>query len=329
MEKSIKVAVWGFGRLGEFHCQKVEKSPLASLSFIVEPSHERALLAKKSFPQATVLSSDDALKLGSDFFSCFDAVVIASPTSTHRDLSLLMLKEGRHIFCEKPLCRSYEEAIYLEQQHALAEEQHQKKIIFQVGHIERFWPFWQESQLESFKDYLNPPFHLSFTRLAPYTARAKDVDVLLDLMIHDVDLMNLLVPDLQEEDPLEIITYEEKSCSEFIDVLYVDFLFSHKRKISFRAHRDYVKTVREVELINESGTLLFDTQLGKTFLSTAKEGKSENAVEVISYPKQDNLLAEHLEFYSAINERRDPQVSIGDAVAALKWIDYVKQNLHS
>ena len=99
----IKVAVLGYGHLGKWHCQKADGLEQSELVAIVEPFEANAKVAKENHPNAKVVSD---IK---DVMDEVDAAVIVTPTSTHFELTKYLLENNKHVFCEKPLCSTFEE----------------------------------------------------------------------------------------------------------------------------------------------------------------------------------------------------------------------------
>jgi predicted dehydrogenase len=174
----IKVAVLGYGHLGKWHCDKTEACAESELYAIVEPFEKNATSAKQKHPQAKVVSSIE------EVIDDIDAAVIVTPTSTHYQLSKYLIENKKNVFCEKPLCSTTAEA---EEIVNLAND---NEVLLQVGHSERFHLVWDKA-----KNYLKNcgqhPF-IKINRLAAFKGRATDVDVVQDLMIHDLDLISFL-----------------------------------------------------------------------------------------------------------------------------------------
>ncbi|MDX2127636.1 MAG: Gfo/Idh/MocA family oxidoreductase [Chloroherpetonaceae bacterium] len=173
--KSVRVGVVGVGKLGELHSKLLAELALERkdmiFSGVFDENRERLkAVAKKhntkAFENIEHLSEE-----------C-DALIIATPTSFHFQVSLSLLKKGKHLFIEKPITATPEEA----EQLIRLETEHSAKI--QVGHIERFNP-----ALVAAEPHLGEPVFITAERLAGFTKRATDVSVVLDLMIHDIDLI--------------------------------------------------------------------------------------------------------------------------------------------
>ena len=167
----IRVAVIGVGYLGKFHAQKYTKISDSELIGIVDLNME----------SAQKISSELNVPFHTDYREIVDkvdAVSIVVPTIHHYRIAKDFLKNGVHVLLEKPFASKIEEAEELEK---IANE---KDLCLQIGHLERFNPVFTK-----FKELIKQPKFIENVRIAPFTNRGADVDVILDLMIHDIDLI--------------------------------------------------------------------------------------------------------------------------------------------
>ena len=176
MKQDIKIAVIGVGHLGKHHVQHLSSIEGVALAGVFDIDQARAEGISKTFKTVCFKSTQDLL-------NNVDAVSIVTPTKNHKAAAEVCIKAGKHVFIEKPITETVEEAdvlIGLSKEH---------NTIIQVGHIERLNP-----ALLPLSEYeLNPKF-VEVQRLAPYMLRGSDVPVVLDLMIHDIDLILTLIP---------------------------------------------------------------------------------------------------------------------------------------
>jgi predicted dehydrogenase len=171
----LRTAVVGAGRLGGFHAQKLSKHPQVELVAVADPfAPNRNRVAAECHCEAL---ADHRGLIGR-----IDAAVIASPTGLHYDLAKELLESGIHLLVEKPLCNDSADAESLV---ALAKR---KNLVLQVGHVERFNPAFTAAS-----ECLKSPKYIDAVRASGYTFRSTDVGVVLDLMIHDIDLVFSLV----------------------------------------------------------------------------------------------------------------------------------------
>ena len=169
----VRVGVVGLGKMGKIHSRALQE--LGALACVCDVDSERARSASKEYCVAWYSSFDEMISK-----EALDAVVIATPTNTHMDLALKAVQSGLHVLMEKPLTLSYKDGV------RLAEVVEGKDIVFGVGYIERFNPA-TASFMELVKA-LGRPILLEFSREAPKPERIRDVGVVFDTMIHDIDL---------------------------------------------------------------------------------------------------------------------------------------------
>ncbi|MFO0924944.1 MAG: Gfo/Idh/MocA family oxidoreductase [Pirellulales bacterium] len=167
----VRIGVVGGGHLGRIHTRLLKGLPEFDLVAVAEPVAETRQAIAEQFGVATV--ADYHVLAGQ-----VDAIVIASPTSLHYSMALWALRHGLHTFVEKPLVKSQQEARELNR---LASKQ---GCVLQVGHVEQFNPAWTTSA-----EYIQSPHIIEAVRESSYTGRSTDIGVVLDLMIHDLDLI--------------------------------------------------------------------------------------------------------------------------------------------
>lgn len=173
--KRLRIAVIGAGRLGGFHAHKLVGFPHVELTAVADPlpaNRNRVAAECNTTPLA-----DHRPLLGK-----IDAAVIASPTLLHHQLAMELLEAKIHLLVEKPLCATLAEA------DELVETAHRNQVVLQVGHVERFNPAITAATLHT-----RDPKYIEAVRAAGFTFRSMDVGVVLDLMIHDIDLVLSMV----------------------------------------------------------------------------------------------------------------------------------------
>ncbi|MBC7187726.1 MAG: Gfo/Idh/MocA family oxidoreductase [Calditrichaeota bacterium] len=174
MEK-LRIGVIGVGKLGTYHCQALTRMPSVALVGVYDASEAARHQASLTLGVKPYDSMDDLL-------GEVDAVTVAVPTVAHLDVCRRVLAKGVHVFVEKPIASSVPEA---EEIIALAK---QHNLTLQVGHIERFNP-----AIRALEGIELAPLFIESHRLAPFDPRGTDVAVVLDLMIHDIDIILSLV----------------------------------------------------------------------------------------------------------------------------------------
>ncbi len=171
----LKIAVFGVGHLGKFHINNWQTIEGVSLVGFYDPNDSIAKAVEEKYNLTRYLNAEDLMDV------C-DAVDIVAPTIYHFDLCCMALRKGKHVFVEKPLAHTMEEA------RTLAKLAKESNLKFQVGHVERFNPAFL-----SLKNYKLQPMFIEVHRLAQFNPRGTDVSVILDLMIHDIDIILHLV----------------------------------------------------------------------------------------------------------------------------------------
>lgn len=309
--EKLKIAVIGYGHLGKWHAQKAESFPdMAVLKYIVEKFPAGMEAAKLAHPNVQIV--DDISKCIDDI----DAAFVVTPTSFHFELVEYLLKNNKHVFCEKPLTETTSEAL------ALKELLKNKKSVLQVGHSERFHQAWERK--ENYKQFFQAPAHITLKRVAPFKGRATDVDVVQDLMIHDLDLLVFLFG----ETPVSVESVGFKMRTNRYDYVSSNFKFKSGNRATITVGRNQTKEVRELEISNKSGTLLVDLMRNEIQEALGSVAGPE-FVSLDKYEKRDHLLIEHRHFYEAIHNGTKPIVSLEDGLLAVKLIDKVIESVES
>jgi predicted dehydrogenase len=175
MAEQIRTAVVGTGYFGRFHANHYAKNPRADLVAVVDTDEERARSIAKEFGAEPASDYHDIIGRA-------DAVSLAVPTPAHSAIARDLIDAGLHVLVEKPITDSVESAEAIT---ALAE---QKGTVLQVGHIERF-----SAAYRTLANLITDPLYFESYRIAPWKERGVEVDVVLDLMIHDIDMIIGLV----------------------------------------------------------------------------------------------------------------------------------------
>lgn len=306
--KKINVAVVGFGHLGKWHADKVQALEQSNLSYIVEPFSESAQLAKDKFPDCQVVSNIN------EVFGKVDAAIVVTPTSFHFEIVKELLENNIHVFCEKPMTSTPEQAKSIG--NILKEK---SELIFQVGHSERCHQIWERR--DEFKKYFENSPTVRINRVAAFKGRATDVDVVQDLMIHDIDLLLYLF----REKPTSLKSTGFKMRTEKWDHVSTDFYFASGLKANITVGRNHVKEMRDVEVINNEGTLFFDLFSNELIVGSAST--NEDFTKVIPYEKRDHLYIEQDKFYNSILKGDEVFVNYDDGLIAVEIIDKVLKSL--
>lgn len=247
----LRAAVIGVGYLGNFHAQKYAAIPNVELVGVVDSDLQRA----------TEIATALGTKPYSDYrelISQVDAVSVVVPTQFHYTVAKDFLRAGVHVLIEKPITVTVDEADELI---AISQE---KKVVFQVGHLERFNPV-----LVALDGLLAEPLFIESVRIAPFKPRGTDVNVVLDLMIHDIDIIQHIV-----KSPVEridaigapVFTGEE-------DIANARIAFENGCVANVTASRISLKSERKMRIFQRDAYITLDFQNRK--LLVAKKGSGE------------------------------------------------------
>ncbi len=232
-ERPLRLGVAGVGSLGYHHLRIAGELPGATRVGFFDPREERArevaeALGARPFPTLESLLDE------------VEALIVVTPTSTHREVAVAALRRGIHVFIEKPIAPSLEEA------DAILEAAREGGALVQVGHVERF-----NSAVVGAEPYLDEPLFIESHRLAPFTERGTDVAVVLDLMIHDVDLVQSLVRRPVEE----IRATGAPVLSPSVDIANARIAFEGGAVANLTASRVSMERLRKVRIFQRSGYL--------------------------------------------------------------------------
>ncbi len=217
--------------------------------------------------------------------SC-DAIIIASPAEYHYELTVEALKAGKHVLVEKPISATLDQAGHLIQ---LANDQN---LVLQVGHLLRY-----SSEYKIIHERIKRPLYIETMRIAPFKPRGVDVSVILDLMIHDLDLVLAIVP----SHILRVEALGAAVTSEFEDIANARVIFENGCVATIAASRISLKTERKMRIFSEEGYLSADF-MKKQLVMIGKEkglflpGTNGFRREVVKWKDHDNIEAEHQAF---------------------------------
>lgn len=239
----LKVGVFGVGHLGKFHLNNWKEIKDVELIGFYDPDDNAAKAASEKYQLPRFLDA------GALMDAC-DAIDVVAPTNHHFDLCESAIKKGKHIFVEKPLANTMAEA------RALVKLAAESGIKFQVGHVERFNPaFLALKEME-----LNPMF-IEVHRLAQFNPRGTEVSVILDLMIHDIDIILSIV----KSDVKSISASGVGVMTETPDIANVRIEFHNGCVANLTSSRISMKKMRKIRLFQK------DSYIGVDFLNKKTE----------------------------------------------------------
>ena len=308
-ESRVKIGVLGAGKIGSLHAKVLCKTPDFDLSGVCDTNLWRAQFA--AWQCNTVAARDYR-----DVIARSDAVIVAVPTPLHLEIGLAVLNAGKHCLIEKPIAASVEQAKELL---AAAEA---NKVVLMVGHVERFNP----AVLEAIKHIRGPRF-ITVERLGPYDPRMSHIGVVLDLMIHDLDILLTLVGSPVES--LEAVGAHLLSQNE--DIANVRVRFKSGCIADLTASRISLDKSRKLRVFQKDSYISLD--YGNTTLKIARKKsaviRTLKDVEVVrpKFVKTEPLRNEHLHFLDCIRHNRKPWPSGEHGVEALKLALQITEEL--
>lgn len=302
----LKCAVIGVGYLGKFHAEKYFRLPQTELVAVCDHNIDQA---KNIAEKYNVLAYNDYVKMLSELE--LDAVSIVVPTSLHYEVAEYCLQKNIHVLLEKPITTTVSEA---EKLNVLAET---KNLILQIGHLERFNSVVTELKANM---HNQPPVFIEAKRMAPYKLRATDVSVILDLMIHDIDLVCYLA----NSSVVNIQAHGVKVVSPTWDVVHARLEFANGCCANLIANRISPKAERCINLLQHEAYFIGDLDGKKLLISrknplpTATDGTTHMLVDEMQLEKNDAILEEIEAFAQSIHNKTSAIVSGYDGKKALE-----------
>ncbi|WP_284944389.1 Gfo/Idh/MocA family oxidoreductase [Acidisoma cladoniae] len=280
----VKLGIAGVGHFGRFHALKAAASPRAQLVGVYDLDPERARTVGWEAGAAPMPLEE--------LIAASDAIVVATPAEAHHDVAMAAMRAGRHVLIEKPIASTLAEA------DALAAMALDQDLVLQVGHLERF-----SAAHGAVTARMGKPLYIEAVRVAPFKLRGTDVSVILDLMIHDLDLVLALV-----DAPIESVDAVGAIVSSaHEDIANARVRFTNGCVATITASRISLKTERRMRIFAQSGYLAVDFANRKLTAITRGDsggmplpGMPEFRLEEISWQDHDALAAEHAAFFASI-----------------------------
>lgn len=305
----LRVAVIGVGYLGRFHAEKYAQMEGVVLRYVVDVDETRGRQVGEEVG-ATFLRDYREIK------DDIDAVSIVVPTQYHFEVASFFLEKGVHCLVEKPITVHIEDAKRLIE---LAEEQ---GLVLQVGHLERFNP-----AILFLEEHVREPLFIEAHRLSGFKERALDVDVILDLMIHDIDLTLAFV----DSDIEEIRAVGVPVLSDKVDIANARIMFENGCNANLTASRISLQSMRRMRIFQPGLYLSADCFEQKNLMVKADIGKPGGLGAIVptpvSHEKRDILFDELKDFVACILEGRAPKVDGRAGLKALSVAQDIKEEI--
>ncbi len=301
----LRVAVVGAGAFGRNHCRVVHESERADLVAVVDTDATRAEAMASQYGARACTGFQDLQ---------VDAAIVAVPTTAHEEVGIALLEAGIDVLVEKPIAPDLAAAT------RLIEVAESKGRILQVGHLERFNPAVLELERR-----VTLPLFFEIHRLNQFSPRSLDVDVVLDLMIHDVDLVLALT----KAEPEEIRAAGIKVLSEKVDIANVRFQFRNGCVANLTASRVSTERVRKLRLFQPQQYLSVDYERKDLVIFSVGEQR-QIGFEKPPTSKDEPLKLQFEAFLDSVESRNSPKCSGAAARltlgVALSILDKIKEH---
>ncbi len=295
---TLNVAVVGVGSWGKNHARVFKELELTNLVGIFDLDSKRAQNLAKEHNAKFYSNLEDMLKAEE-----IDAISIASPTSTHAEIALMAIENGKHVLIEKPMTSTVEEA------ERILDAEKSSNVFVTVGFIERFNPIVSRSKVLIENEELGELVLISARRLGPYWPdRLKDVDVIRDVSIHDIDVFRHLIA----KDPISVYARGGKLRHAYFD--YAEILLDFGKGVTGFIESNYLTPhkLRKLMLTCENGVVEAD-YMSQEYLIEDDEWVKNRKLEW-----QEPLKAELVRFVKTCLGEEKPLIASKDGLKALK-----------
>jgi len=310
MSKVVNIGVIGVGYLGRFHAQKYAAMEGVKLVGVADADLERAQLVASECATRSFADYRELLPL-------VDAVSIVVPTPLHHAVAKTCLRQGVDVMVEKPVTTTLTEA------DDLIKLAHEQRRILQVGHLERFNP-----AVLAMQPLLTHPLFIEAHRIAVFKERGTDVDVVLDLMIHDIDIVLSIV----KSPIISILTAGAPVITKLTDIANARLIFANGCTANITVSRISMDNMRRMRIFQPGQYLSVDFGKKEIMAVRLQPGKDGgNPVPEISkssFQEQDALELELRDFVSHVRDRTRPAVSGEEGRRALDVALQVVEQIH-
>lgn len=299
----IRTGVIGLGYFGSFHARQHAANPKGRLVAVVDADRARAEAVAAQYGAMALFDHRE-------LFGKVDAVSITVPTSLHHAVAADFIDAGIHVLIEKPICDTPDAA------RDLIARAEARGVVLQIGHIERFSPVFG-----LLRDKVKVPITVECTRIGPWKGRAIDVDVVLDLMIHDIDLVLALVGS-------KVVAVEAMGSPVLAptnDFALAQIRFANGVVAHLSASRIADRSERTIKVVEAGRYWVAD--LAARTITSFERGHTVLSQEEIAVPPSDNLALEIDSFLDAASGRSRPVVDGQAGLDALLVADMIIQSI--
>ncbi len=319
----LNVGIFGVGHLGKFHLNNWKEIENVNVVGFYDPDDKTAAEVEENYQLKRYVSVDDLL-------NDIDIADIVTPTQYHFELCEKAVRKGKHVFVEKPITKNLEEA------RRLINMVREANVKMQVGHVERFNPAFVAA-----KEYSNNPMFIEVHRLAQFNPRGTEVSVILDLMIHDIDIILSIV----KSDVKNIYASGVAVITDTPDIANVRIEFLNGCVANLTSSRISMKKMRKVRLFQKDAYIGIDFLAKKTEVIKLKNTTDDNVFSfdidtpsgekktiAIANPeiKESNAIKEELvSFIHAIENNTETTVSEIDGYLALEVAHNILEKINN
>ena len=304
-KQKIRIGVIGIGYLGKFHLEKFQKNKDCQLVWLIDKNIKNIKNYKDKYNISTNYKEivDDV-----------DAVSIVTPTVNHYEIARYFIERNKHVLIEKPMTQTVSEAKKL----INLAKKHKKTI--QIGHLERFNPV-----IRKVSSLIKNPLFIEVHRLAQFNPRSTDVNVVYDLMIHDIDITTSLVPSKIKK----ISSFGKSIITNKIDIANARLEFFNGSIANLTASRISQKNERKIRIFEKDKYLSLDFLQSKLKIVEKVKKKSSKLFKTLeyNYKKTDALNDEIIDFINSIRMNKKPLVDGIQGMEALKLAAAISKKL--
>ena len=292
--KRPRVGVVGVGHIGSNHARLYAEIPAADFTAVYDVDLARASAIAKKYGVAAARSLEE-------FAELVDAASVSTPTSSHHQIALALLRRGKHLLIEKPIAENPQHAT------ELAELAARNQLILQVGHVERFNPV-----LSALEARLTHPRFIEAHRLSSYPDRSTDIGVVLDLMIHDLEIiLHLVRSPVQNIDAVGVPVLSRGE-----DIANARIRFENGCVANVTSSRISPERMRKIRVFQEDAYLSLDYEKQSGEIYRRESGKITR--DKVPIEREEPLKQQLVSFIECASTGRQPRVSGFQATAALE-----------
>ena len=301
----IRLGVFGAGRFGSIHISQLKQLPNFQITGLYDPNFDLAQKICKEHNITPFQNPDELIEVS-------EALDIVSNTESHFTLAQKGIRHFKHLFIEKPVTTTIDQAKIL---YSMAKE---AGVKIQVGHVERFNPAF----LNGLK-HVHQPVFIESHRLAEFKRTNKEVSVLEDIMVHDIDIMLQLV-----DSPIKKINATSVGIlNGSPDLVNARIEFDNGCTASLTASRLAVKNMRITRVYQQRSSISMNFLENKTGIITKLDEEDDATLIFPEIEAENAIKTEFIHFANSINENKEPSVSLEHAIRALSVADLIKEKL--